>query len=571
MSIRILLPALLAGLLLPLPPAVAAEPDQTAIRKLVEQLGSDTFTEREQASKALDAIGLPALKALQEGSKNPDPEVRKRASDLLGKLEKRLASARVLAAKEVHLVCKDTPLQEAIDAFRKQSGYLIVLHDPDGKLAGRRITLDTGKTTFWAALEKLCAAAELTEGDPTPVGTVPPVRGSAVPVPGVRIAPAPRAVPNQRGAKRADDQSGAVAEKPVPARPAPQPVPPQPVPAKPAVQFNLVPGGGVVIQPVRDQAIAMQPGQITLLPGKPPRLPADTGSSIRVRAVERKLRPFPVGDGEVGVLLEISPEPRLRWQQTMAVLIDRAIDDADQKLSYVEPPTDPNQGARGVIILGGGLGGGPAWVRGAGGLPWLQPSLNGVHHYAGIRLKKGDRASKTLRELSGTLAGTVLTDPEKLLVVEDVLKAAGKSVRRKEGGLIEVKTVEKQADGSLQITFEYEAPPDAVAETSGGATGRLTRRVQQANGAVIVINTSSGFSPYGLTLEDAKGATIPATVRINFRRNAVGGIRVGARMEYIAIVPPQNGTTPEPARLVYTGRRQTSVTVPFKLTNVDLR
>lgn len=563
MTIRTLLPALLAGLSLLLAPAPAAEPDQATIRKLVEQLGSDTFAEREQASKALDAIGAPALQALREATKSRDAEVRKRAADLAGKLEKRLAAARVLSARAIHLVYKDTPLKEAVEDFRKKSGYPIVLHDPDGKLAGRTVTLDTGKVPFWTALERFCAAAGLTEGEPTGRPSIPP-RGDGPPVPGVRIAPARRAVP-VRPARRGGEAPGAVAEKPVP----PQPAPPVPVPAQPRVQFNLVPGGGVVVQPVRDEPIAVLPGQITLLAGKPPRLPADTTSSIRVRAVDRTLRPFPVGEGEMGVLLEISPEPRLRWLHTMTVTIDRAVDDADQKLSYVEPPTDPNQAAVGRIIVRGGIGG-PMWM-GGNGMPWLQPSLSGVHHYAGIRLKKGDRASKTLKELSGTIAGTVLTDPEKLLVMTDVMKAAGKAVTRKEGGRIEVKAVEKQADGSVQITFEYEAPPDAVAETAGG-TARVARqiRVQQANGAVVILNTSSGYTPYGLTLEDAKGNTIPATIRVNYRRNA-GGVRIGGRMEYVATVTPPNGATAEPARLVYTGRRQTTVTVPFQLTGVELK
>ena len=41
-----------------------------------------------------------------------------------------------------------------------------MLHDPANTLKDRKITLDTGKTTFWEALEKFCTAAGVSEGDP---------------------------------------------------------------------------------------------------------------------------------------------------------------------------------------------------------------------------------------------------------------------------------------------------------------------------------------------------------------------------------------------------------------------
>jgi hypothetical protein len=63
------------------------EPDVTAIANLVKQLGSDDFREREAATKALAAIGFPALEALRKAAKDDDAEVAQRASRLVEAIE----------------------------------------------------------------------------------------------------------------------------------------------------------------------------------------------------------------------------------------------------------------------------------------------------------------------------------------------------------------------------------------------------------------------------------------------------------------------------------------------------
>ena len=126
-------------------------------------MGSGTFAEREKATKQLDAIGVPALEALRKAAKSDDAEVKQRAEELVKKFEKQAESAKMLAAKRIHLVYKDTPVSEAVADFQKKSGYTLHLHDPQGKLKDRKITLDTGETTFWHAFDLFCAKAELAE------------------------------------------------------------------------------------------------------------------------------------------------------------------------------------------------------------------------------------------------------------------------------------------------------------------------------------------------------------------------------------------------------------------------
>src|SRR5580765_1437114 len=53
------------------------------IKKLVAQLGDQTFKARESASKRLTEIGLPTLKFLEMAEKSTDIEVRNRATALV--------------------------------------------------------------------------------------------------------------------------------------------------------------------------------------------------------------------------------------------------------------------------------------------------------------------------------------------------------------------------------------------------------------------------------------------------------------------------------------------------------
>ncbi|HEV3204765.1 MAG TPA: hypothetical protein VGY77_10290, partial [Gemmataceae bacterium] len=56
------------------------------INKLIEQLGSNQFKEREEATKALEALGTAALEPLQKAIKNSDVEIQRRAEGLVQKI-----------------------------------------------------------------------------------------------------------------------------------------------------------------------------------------------------------------------------------------------------------------------------------------------------------------------------------------------------------------------------------------------------------------------------------------------------------------------------------------------------
>src|SRR5438105_698561 len=73
-----LLAVVLAQPLVALPP-----PSATGVARLIKQLGSDRFAEREAASKTLESMGERARVAVQKAQEAEDPEVRARARRLV--------------------------------------------------------------------------------------------------------------------------------------------------------------------------------------------------------------------------------------------------------------------------------------------------------------------------------------------------------------------------------------------------------------------------------------------------------------------------------------------------------
>src|SRR5262249_17311804 len=112
------------------------------------------------------------------------------------------------------------------------------------------------------------------------------------------------------------------------------PAPAVPPPLPPGGGFGGGPGGGPMLPP--GMAGGYQYGKINLMAGKRAKLPSDTSSSIRVRVAPPDIRnPFgaPASDKAISLMLQVAPEPRLRWQQLKSITIDKAIDDNDQKLT----------------------------------------------------------------------------------------------------------------------------------------------------------------------------------------------------------------------------------------------
>jgi hypothetical protein len=136
----------------------AADP----VPHLIAQLGSGDYHQREQACASLEKMGEKALGPLRAALHHPDAEVRRHARELVGGIERRLETDRILKPTRVRLVYKDTSVADAVLDLSGR-GYPIFLMDRDDKLADRRVTLDTGEVPFWEAFRLFKEATGLHE------------------------------------------------------------------------------------------------------------------------------------------------------------------------------------------------------------------------------------------------------------------------------------------------------------------------------------------------------------------------------------------------------------------------
>jgi hypothetical protein len=343
-------------------------------------------------------------------------------------------------------------------------------------------------------------------------------------------------------------------------------------------------------QPVQPAPVQIQPGvigrpsplrppynpnQITLAEGKRQETPTCYSGAVRVRVadgVPQQLGAVPAPQkraGEALILLEVSPEPRLQnFQLLGGVQIEKAVDDQGQKLSV---PMEPMPGE-----VGGVVGPGGAIARPIYGNPY-----NIFNRYTYVRLKLGEKQAKALKELSGHLSAQMLSPPQALITVTDVLKSGGKKFEGTGGGKIEMLSVEKQQDGSYKVQFRLENPRNHIAAPFQGPVAPIGAMPVNGPGAGVQVVPGGAPQPlprggvarpiyntHGLpTLVDAKGKSWQLTQppqRV-YRANP-GGLAI---QEVTMIFRAHDGQD-APAQLVLHGQRNISVQVPFTLRDVTL-
>jgi hypothetical protein len=125
-----------------------------AVQALIEQLGDPDFRKRDEAARRLEAEGVSVVPALRRALGHADPEVRRRARELVPVIE----TAALLAPRRITLKMADKPLRTVFDEFTRQTGYKIEFWTSN---ANQTYTFDFAGLTFWEALDRVCAASGL--------------------------------------------------------------------------------------------------------------------------------------------------------------------------------------------------------------------------------------------------------------------------------------------------------------------------------------------------------------------------------------------------------------------------
>lgn len=129
----------------------------------VAQLGSADFPAREKASDHLRAMGPSVLPLLRKALKHPDAEVRRRACDLVGELEKLEMTRIALSPRKVSLRMNQGSTGEVVSEFSRVSGMRVDLADPRDRVGSKKANLNLVNMPCWEALRLIKTTYDLHE------------------------------------------------------------------------------------------------------------------------------------------------------------------------------------------------------------------------------------------------------------------------------------------------------------------------------------------------------------------------------------------------------------------------
>jgi hypothetical protein len=492
-------------------PSTDASPERVA--RLIQQLGSSRFAEREAATRSLDALGDAAVAALQSAANSSDAETRRRASELLQRIGQRAIIAKILKPTTVALDFDNCPLIDAVNTLAKQTG-LKIDRASNGFPGNRKVTVKSGPIPVWEAVELFCRKADLHEWD------------GATPMPGVPTPPSTAIA------------TGNVA-------------------VFGGLQGQVVVGGRSV------RSGQLPDGRVILLDGPGTVTTSHHAGAVRLRVLPHGT-PFPMtimGD-DLLFPLQASAESRLQFAGALSVRIEKAIDEfgKNHEATGVVVPTVNADDVTFVVLPNGAM--------------MAQPA-SGRAGPAALRIARGDKAAKSIREIVGEMTAQVHVT-EALARIDGPMKS-GMSANGPDGVSVKLNDVTMPSAGELKISIELSLPPEVqpMGALAGVAGGRVAFQggivfQQQLGIAAKVANLPplpTGTTEYaGLSIEDAQGRRWTAT------HGQQESMRFGPQGLFTQLVvtfkaPAADATA---TRLVFSGSRPAVISIPFAFRDVPL-
>jgi hypothetical protein len=122
------------------------------VARLIDQLGSERYSERASATSELGKLGASARAQLEAAAQSPDPEVRIRAAELLGQIR----ALDLWAPSIIDCRVQNQPVSRVVALLAEQSGNHIRLSDLNGKFNDRQVSINLPLGTFWQVLDETC-------------------------------------------------------------------------------------------------------------------------------------------------------------------------------------------------------------------------------------------------------------------------------------------------------------------------------------------------------------------------------------------------------------------------------
>ncbi len=326
-------------------------------------------------------------------------------------------------------------------------------------------------------------------------------------------------------------------------------------------------------------------GSVTLRPKQAKSsIPIVISGAFRIEAI-----PVPVANlpqmpaHRVPVLLQITPEPRLRWVGTTQTIVTRAEDQDGRKIiwDHVALEYQNNQAQfEGRALRRGGKGyyGGPVISSEYPATPF-QAYLKLLAH--------ADGPSTSLKMLEGKVRGNVWSQSETILALAD-LSSDFQEVRGESRTLLKAKYEPMPGDASallLSVTTSHNASEvvpfhgsSALNTNPGGLWlengpgGRV--KLNAVKLSPEELQMAQGFTnAYGLALVDGHGKPMnlsPHTVsQQNLYNNTDGSSTYIIAAQYV-VRPTDKEAAGKPAKITFSGTRMKSLDVEFRLKDVPV-
>jgi len=312
--------------------------------------------------------------------------------------------------------------------------------------------------------------------------------------------------------------------------------------------------------------------------------PTHYEGAVRVRAVSvEKAKELSRDAGEITLALQVSPEPKLGWQQLVGVSITKAIDDQDQELTSVPMDATANaaplnmNGARQIMIRQNGNGQQIIIIQNGNGQQQVQivqmggnvdqvikGMTGGTNQIVPVRLKRGTRDTTSLKEVSGVLTAKVRSGQEELLRINDILNAKGMTAKGEGNTSVKVLSVASSEDGDIKIEVELSYNNEVTFEAAQIKNPALAD-APVANGAPVPQLRNTQLM--GISLKDEKGEPLEAVMQ-QVSQSMVNNTTMTIKATYM-FRPIAKGQTPK--SLTLKGSCPTTIEVPFVLKNVQVK
>lgn len=362
---------------------------------LIARLGADRFADREAAGRELLAAGPGAIPLLEAAARSPNPEVARRAADLLAQLRRQADSLRLTAAPAVRLDYRSVPLAAALADLRAKTHIPLTL-DPDAVADPLRpVTCAAGELPAWEAVAAFARAAGLRE-----------LFAADLEVPKTEASPG-------RGYY----------------------VPPPPRPGPDGVPVVLAAGPDRPLPGCRSGGV-----RVLALPADFPRNRAS------------------LARGEVTLHLDVTPVPGLHWRDGAAVRVTRVVDEFGREgaggVAHEPAIGLPAPAVPGGLVVGRGVA--LRWdTEGRPVAPTSYPNPRAVP----VPLRVATPHARSLRRLEGVVVGEVVVPGAELASVDRPAEAEGDPVEGAVGVRVVVLDCEPAGRGRAAVVrVRVEAP-----------------------------------------------------------------------------------------------------------------